>query len=168
MKSTLFGSALLILLLSVVIAQNNTAPAFDSTTEVGGDMEIDHNGTMTDDDMEDGGDAATPFPMESYTCAAGGSPADQDKCTRYTSEVNNIDCDCFYFCEGGSLVQCLDNGVTKEFNCPGGVDVITCYEKAGEGGEEPSSAASMNDAKEAMESLYYTASVALGAILCFL
>lgn len=152
---------------------NMTMPESDETVS-----DTDTEGIVEEDPVtitEEVQEPATTNPPEtqltqSYTCAAGGTPTNVDQCVQYTSELNNVECDCYYFCSGGSLVQCMDDGESKEFECGDGAGVVECYEKAGGGSEEKevASAAAMDSVKDAMDALYYTATLALGALVCVL
>ncbi|CAB9525437.1 expressed unknown protein [Seminavis robusta] len=66
---------------------------------------------------------------EGFTCSAGGIETNTEQCNQY-KETISVKCECSYFCSGGSLVGCQDDGETGTFGCSG-ADPIFCYENPG-------------------------------------
>ena len=97
---------------------------------------------------------------DGYTCSVGGVETDTARCTEYKNSLSNIECGCYYFCEGGSLVRCMDDTETFDFSCGDG-QVYECF-------DDPAvvSAAGDEATEDALHSLYATAMTALAALIC--
>jgi hypothetical protein len=113
--------------------------SMSNTTEAEPDMDMEmdmeSNMTMTEDgnatNTTGGFTPETNPPQEletdGFTCSPPGEETNTDQCTQYKAGVA-VKCECYYFCSGGSLVQCFEKeGETNQFSCSGG-DVIECFE----------------------------------------
>jgi len=96
-----------------------------------------------------------------FTCSVGGVETDTARCTEYKKSVPDVSCGCFYFCEGGTLVKCMDDTQTSEFSCGGEDDIVyECYESPAD------ATSSAVDGKYALQALMTTGVTALAAHIC--
>lgn len=170
-----------------VLGQNDTLFLDDGMATIGPTEGDDMDMMGADEGLVDVEDQATIFPTEAnydepietvrpgptfppeeeeamvptHTCGTG-SPANESICTEYKATmINNEHCECYYFCAGGGLAQCLHYDEVKAFGCSGDAEIVACFEAI----EEETETSAAEPAVDSVNSLFYTVSVALGALI---
>lgn len=62
--------------------------------------------------------------------------------------IGNEYCDCYYFCVGSGLTQCLRYDQVKTFGCSRGAEIIACFEAIEEEAEKSAAAPTVDSVKD--------------------